>query len=175
MSQHDLRTEGQNTKALAAAVALAWFIPLAALIAAMLPINHAASRHPLVNALISRCRFTAVPADDIERLGLWCRDHTPQTPASSDRRGQRRSGSGRDGAWPSTAQPAPTMPPAWPTGSRDFRTTWIFMVPPPSSCVLTSTTAMVSKHATRRKATRIGRPGSAPGGDLCGRRGPKRP
>ena len=27
--------------------------------------------------LINRCRFAAVPLDDIERLALWCREHTP--------------------------------------------------------------------------------------------------
>ena len=44
-----------------------------------MPLDHAASRHPLVRGLINRCRFAAVPADDIERLGLWCREHTPAT------------------------------------------------------------------------------------------------
>jgi hypothetical protein len=63
--------------AVAAALVLAWLIPLAALLAAVFPLDHAASRHPLIRGLISRCRFGAVPADDIERLGLWCRDHTP--------------------------------------------------------------------------------------------------
>ncbi len=57
---------------------LAWLMPLAALLAAAVPLDHPASRHPLVRGLISRCRFAAVPADDIERLALWCRDHTPQ-------------------------------------------------------------------------------------------------
>jgi hypothetical protein len=60
-------------------VALAWIIPLAAMLAAAVPLDHPASRHPLVCGLINRCRFAAVPADDIERLGLWCRDHTPRS------------------------------------------------------------------------------------------------
>ena len=64
---------------LASALAFAWLIPLASLLAAAVPLDHAAARHPLVRGLISRCRFAAVPADDIERLGLWCRDHTPAT------------------------------------------------------------------------------------------------
>ena len=29
--------------------------------------------------LIDRCRFLPVPVDDIERLALWCREHTPGT------------------------------------------------------------------------------------------------
>ncbi len=62
---------------LAVVLALAWVIPLASLLAAAVPLDHRAARHPLVRGLISRCRFAAVPADDIERLGLWCRDHTP--------------------------------------------------------------------------------------------------
>ena len=58
-------------------LAAAWLIPLASLLAAAVPPEHAASRHSLVRGLINRCRFAAVPADDIERLGLWCRAHTP--------------------------------------------------------------------------------------------------
>ena len=41
------------------------------------PARSCGARNPLVRGLISRCRFAAVPADDIERLALWCRDHTP--------------------------------------------------------------------------------------------------
>ncbi len=33
----------------------------------------------MVRGLIGRCRFVAVPVDDVERLALWCRDHTPTT------------------------------------------------------------------------------------------------
>ena len=36
-------------------------------------------RHPLLEGLINRCRFIAVPVDDIERLAVWCREHTPKT------------------------------------------------------------------------------------------------
>jgi hypothetical protein len=28
-------------------------------------------------ALVDRCRFAAVPVDDVERLAVWCRAHTP--------------------------------------------------------------------------------------------------
>src|SRR6202030_3111439 len=52
-------------------LALAWLVPLASLLAAAVPLDHAASRHPLVQGLINRCRFAAVPADDVERLALW--------------------------------------------------------------------------------------------------------
>jgi hypothetical protein len=59
------------------AMVVAWVVPLASLLAAAIPLDHPASRHPLARSLINRCRFAAVPADDIERLALWCRDHTP--------------------------------------------------------------------------------------------------
>jgi hypothetical protein len=64
---------------LVATVTAAWMLPLASLLAAAVPLDHEASRHPLVRGLISRCRLAAVPADDVERLGLWCREHTPVT------------------------------------------------------------------------------------------------
>jgi hypothetical protein len=62
-----------------AALALAWAAPAAALLAAAIPFDHPLARSALVRGLISRCRFAAVPADDVERLALWCRDHTPST------------------------------------------------------------------------------------------------
>ena len=33
--------------------------------------------HPIVRALVERCRFGAIPTDDIERLAVWARDRTP--------------------------------------------------------------------------------------------------
>lgn len=53
--------------------AFAWAIPLAALAASVAPGN--ASR--IGESLVARCRFAAVPIDDMERLAVWCRDHTP--------------------------------------------------------------------------------------------------
>ncbi len=60
-----------------AILALSWALPAASLLAAALPFDSVGARNPVVRSLISRCRFTAVPADDVERLALWCRDHTP--------------------------------------------------------------------------------------------------
>jgi hypothetical protein len=57
----------------------AWAVPLAALLAASIPADSALGRGPFIRGLISRCRFLAVPTDDIERLAVWCRDHTPAT------------------------------------------------------------------------------------------------
>src|SRR6185312_7975056 len=58
---------------LAWATLAAWAVPLAALVASLAP----ASGARWAVELIGRCRFAAVPADDIERLAVWCRDHTP--------------------------------------------------------------------------------------------------
>jgi hypothetical protein len=59
-------------------VALAWLIPLASFCAAVLPPAVYRSSHSPAWVLINRCRFTAVPLDDIERLAVWCREHTPK-------------------------------------------------------------------------------------------------
>jgi len=73
----DSLTQAWTPRRLRVAFGLTWVVPLAALLAAATPLDHPASRHPLVRSLINRCRFAAVPADDVERLALWCRDHTP--------------------------------------------------------------------------------------------------
>jgi len=62
---------------LGGALALAWLVPLAALLAAAIPWNHPWSRHSLVTSLLNRCRFIEVPVDDVERLALWCHENTP--------------------------------------------------------------------------------------------------
>jgi hypothetical protein len=61
------------------AFALAWIVPLAALVAATIPWNHAWSRYSVVTSLLNRCRFIQVPVDDVERLALWCQANTPPT------------------------------------------------------------------------------------------------
>ncbi len=56
----------------ALAYVVAWSFPIAAIvIPAFLP-----PEHPLVVGLSARCRFDAVPSDDIERLAVWCRSNT---------------------------------------------------------------------------------------------------
>jgi hypothetical protein len=59
------------------ATVLAWAIPTLALGAGVIPADHPVALSPLVRGLIARCRFAAVPIDDIERLAAWCREHTP--------------------------------------------------------------------------------------------------
>jgi len=66
-----------NALRLGGALALAWSVPLAALLAAGISSNHPWSRHSLVTSLLNRCRFIAVPVDDVERLALWCQENTP--------------------------------------------------------------------------------------------------
>jgi hypothetical protein len=64
-----------NRRRLGWALAASWALPLAAGLAA----NFANPRSPWAAALIARCRFAATPSDDVERLALWCRAHTPAT------------------------------------------------------------------------------------------------
>ncbi len=59
--------------------ALAWFMPLAALLAAAMPQHHAWARHSLLATLLGRCRFIQVPVNDMERLAVWCQENTPRT------------------------------------------------------------------------------------------------
>jgi hypothetical protein len=60
---------------LAIAMLVAWCVPIAAMAAST--VGKPSSR--LVQALATRCRFVAIPTDDIERLAVWSRDHTPTT------------------------------------------------------------------------------------------------
>jgi hypothetical protein len=69
------RTWGWNRRRVAWALAASWALPLAAWLAAI----GADSRAPWAAALIARCRFAATATDDIERLAVWCRAHTPAT------------------------------------------------------------------------------------------------
>ena len=55
------------------ATVAAWAVPLAALAAS----GEAARGKPWARTLVGRCRFAAVPTDDVERLAVWCREHTP--------------------------------------------------------------------------------------------------
>jgi hypothetical protein len=64
-----------NRRRLAAALAACWAVPLAACLAC----NLADPQPRWAANLIARCRFAAVPTDDMERLALWCRGHTPTT------------------------------------------------------------------------------------------------
>jgi hypothetical protein len=43
----------------------------------LVPTEHPAARWPVVKGLVARCRFAATPIDDIERLAVWCQQHTP--------------------------------------------------------------------------------------------------
>jgi hypothetical protein len=57
-----------NRRRMAWSVAVAWIIPASA---AALPLVIEAP------ALAERYRFAAIPVDDLERLAVWCREHTP--------------------------------------------------------------------------------------------------
>jgi hypothetical protein len=60
------------------ALVAAWALPLVSLFAGLIPADHRLGQLAVVRSLINRCRFPPVPADDIERLAVWCRDHTPE-------------------------------------------------------------------------------------------------
>lgn len=53
-------------------LALAWSAPVLALVAGVFPVNA-----PGFRGLSARCRLVPVAVDDVERLGVWCREHTP--------------------------------------------------------------------------------------------------
>jgi len=53
----------------------AWAVPVAAMVANLAATGH--EKGGLTAALVRRCRFAEVPVDDLERLALWCRGHTP--------------------------------------------------------------------------------------------------
>lgn len=58
--------------------ACAWVVPCAALLAGAATLaNPDLGRNALVKGLVGRCRFLETPADDIERLAVWCRENTP--------------------------------------------------------------------------------------------------
>ena len=147
-----------------------------ALLAAAVPLDHAASRHPLVRGLINRCRFAAVPADDIERLGLWCREHTPADgPLHRTARPQDIPAlvAAQPGLQP-RGQPLPCGRPGRlvraVSRSRRFprlaRRVCAFLRERPPR---------LRSPLPGPERRRSGRPGVAPGGDLRGRRGPERP
>jgi hypothetical protein len=69
------RTWVWNRRRLGWALAASWALPFGAGLAA----NFADPRSPWAAALVARCRFAATPSDDVERLALWCRAHTPTT------------------------------------------------------------------------------------------------
>jgi hypothetical protein len=71
--------EARADRRLVLGMAAAWVYPVLALLAALIPPGHPASRLSAVRGLVDRCRFYPTPLDDVERLALWCRDHTPRS------------------------------------------------------------------------------------------------
>ena len=63
---------------LAYRLAAAWVVPLAALAANFVPeAGLSAEARGWRLGFVRRCRFAEIPVDDIERLAVWCRVHTP--------------------------------------------------------------------------------------------------
>lgn len=57
--------------------ALAWAVPILAMLATVTPESGPSWFRLARSALTDRCRFGETPRDDVERLALWCRSHTP--------------------------------------------------------------------------------------------------
>lgn len=57
------------------AFSFAWSVPLAAFVVP--PLLGVESGNPVVETLAGRCRFWAVPLDDVEKLAVWAREQSP--------------------------------------------------------------------------------------------------
>jgi hypothetical protein len=72
-----------TTPRLARLALIAWFLPLASLGVAMLEHENSSglvqSGRFWPRPILARWRFLETPADDIERLAVWCRENTPAT------------------------------------------------------------------------------------------------
>lgn len=62
-----------NRRRIIWAIAGSWAVPVIALAAT----GEAMRGRAWATSLVDRCRFAAVPVDDVERLAVWCREHTP--------------------------------------------------------------------------------------------------
>jgi hypothetical protein len=73
-------TPGWTPRRVCIAVVASWIVPATALVVAVIPPDYYRSKwsQSLAWGLLNRCRFLAVPLDDIERLAVWCREHTAQ-------------------------------------------------------------------------------------------------
>jgi hypothetical protein len=59
------------------AMGVCWAVPLASLVVGLVMEDPGGTRWSA--GLVERCRFSEVPTDDLERLAVWTRDHTPST------------------------------------------------------------------------------------------------
>jgi hypothetical protein len=55
-----------------------WLAPLAAMICPIVAPEPSPAFRPMTKFLTARCRFGETPLRDMERLALWCREHTPR-------------------------------------------------------------------------------------------------
>jgi hypothetical protein len=60
----------------AVSLAVAWALPVAAFLAPTVLSSESALGRTIVPFLAQKWRFSEVASDDIERLALWCREHT---------------------------------------------------------------------------------------------------
>jgi hypothetical protein len=67
-----------TTPRLARITAYCWLAPLAAMLCPIVAPEPSPALRPITRFLTARCRFGETPLRDMERLALWCRDHTPR-------------------------------------------------------------------------------------------------
>ncbi|WP_165063776.1 DUF6798 domain-containing protein [Paludisphaera rhizosphaerae] len=68
-----------TSRRLRLAYAAAWTLPLAAIAVGTLPEGSSLAESKAVRELLARCRFAPRPINDVERLAVWCREHTPES------------------------------------------------------------------------------------------------
>jgi hypothetical protein len=73
----EVRRRDLNASRVALRLAACWAVPVAALLANLVPEGAITSGRSVRQLLVRRCRFGEVPIDDVERLAVWCRTNTP--------------------------------------------------------------------------------------------------
>jgi len=66
-----------NRRRLVFVMIASWAVPILAFGAGLW--GDRAADDPIRAGLLGRCRFAEVPVDDLERIAVWCRDHTPSS------------------------------------------------------------------------------------------------
>src|SRR5262249_29243482 len=60
-----------------AGLIVAWLVPVASVLVATLPTGFSADHFSVIRTLVSRCRITELPVEDVERLAVCCRETPP--------------------------------------------------------------------------------------------------
>ena len=74
-----VRPLGWNRRRLASVMVAAWAVPALAWGAGIFGGDRGTLGSPITEGLVRRYRFAEVAVDPLERLGVWCRAHTPES------------------------------------------------------------------------------------------------